>query len=91
MIIGMNQSRHGGYIGLIALLISVAIISFMFLDEYVTPRPTANTTAAYQPLTASGTIPTTGIEQMHADLDAAKALQVELDKKNAETQSEIMK
>jgi peptidoglycan hydrolase CwlO-like protein len=74
--------------GLIALIISVAIIALLFTDMYLSPKKDSPATE-FQPLTASGTEASTGIEQMHADVDAAKKVQEDLNKQNAETQRQI--
>ncbi len=86
----MQRSYQGGYLGLIALIISVAIIGLLFTRMYLEPgRDKTNPNAEFQPLTASGTVPQTGMEQMHADVDAANAAKIELNKKNAETQAQM--
>ena len=83
----MRHGREGGYVGLIALIISVAIIGLLFARMYLEPK--GNPNAEFQPLTASGTVPQTGMDQMHADVDAANAIKDELNKKNAEAQVQI--
>ena len=85
----MKHTHRGGYAGLVTLLVSVAIIAMMFAGMYLNPKKEANPNAEFQPMTASGTVPQTGMEQMHADVDAATAVQEELNRKNKETQLEI--
>ena len=84
----MKRPQHGGYIGLVTLIVSVAIIALLFARMYLYPKE-ENPNAEFQPLTASGTVPGTGIEEMHADVDAANAVKVQLNKQNAETQAEM--
>ena len=85
----MERTYRGGYAGLVTLLVSVAIIAMVFAGMYLNPEKVANPNAEFQPMTASGTVPQSGMEQMHADVDAAKAVQEELNHKNKETQFEI--
>lgn len=86
----MGKSYKGGYTGLIVLIISVAIIGLLFARMYLDPRKdTQNPNAEFQPLTASGTVPETGMEQMHADVDAANGARDVLNKNNAETQAQM--
>ena len=85
----MKRSNYrrvsGGYIGLVALLVSVAIIGFLFIKVYLTPRVMTSDEAAIMPHNASATLERTEIEQMHADVDAAKAVQERLNQHNTET------
>ena len=85
----MKRTYSGGYAGLVTLLVSVAIIALMFVGMYFNPKKEPNQSAEFQPMTASGTVAQSGMEQMHADVDAAKAVQEELNRKNKVTQLEI--
>ncbi len=80
----MKHTAHSGYIGMIGLLVSIAIIALLFTGEYFSPRQT-DALQEVQPKTASGTIPLTEVGQMHADVDAANALRDTLNAKNKET------
>lgn len=66
-------------------MVSVAITAFLFAKVYLTPRQQSQEESAIQPMTASGTTPSTGMEQMHADVDAANAVREMLNKQNTET------
>ena len=80
--------RHAtkGSTGMIALLISVLLISLAYVYLYLTPREIVNPELkAIQPLTASGTVPTTGIERARADVNAANAAQELLNAHNRAT------
>ncbi len=87
----MRRSYRGGYVGLIALIISVAIIGLLFTRTYLDQRHDKrdNPNAEFQPLTASGTVPESKMEQMHADVDAANAVRDELNRRNAETKAQM--
>lgn len=80
----MRNNKQGGYVGIIVLVISLAIIGLLYAKTYFAPKapPPAD---SFLPMTASGTPATTGFEQAHADVDAAKAVQAILNKHNAET------
>lgn len=67
------KRKTGGYIGLIGLMIGIAVIALLFTKTYLSPRPESEEEGSAQPLSASGTAPTTQIGQMHADVDAANA------------------
>lgn len=67
------KRKTGGYIGLIGLMIGIAVIALLFTKTYLSPRPESEEEGSAQPLSASGTVPTTQIGQMHADVDAANA------------------
>ena len=82
----MNRKMQSGYIGLLALLLSAAIMLFLFVKIYFTPtHDTSSAAAEFQPNTASGTVPTTGYERMHADVDAANSVANQLKARNEET------
>lgn len=70
---------------MIGLLVGVAIIALLFAKVYLTPNERSAEMKAAQPLTASGTVATTEIEQMHADVDAANATRDVLNKHNEAT------
>ena len=74
----MNGNTQRGSIGLIVLLVSVAIIALLFSKTYFAPPAPSPEMKDVQPLTASGTPAQTNIEQMHADLDAARAIREKL-------------
>ena len=87
----MRRSYRGGYVGLIALIISVAIIGLLFTRTYLDQKRDTqdNPNAEFQPLTASGTVAESGMEQMHADVDAAHAVRDELSRRSRETQAQM--
>lgn len=82
----MNAKTHGGYVGLIVILVTTAIMALLFSKMYLTPKPEAQSgeMREVQPLTASGTVATTTMAQMHADIDAANAIRDALNKHNDE-------
>lgn len=86
----MKQEYQGGYAGMIGLMIGVAIMAFLFAKVYLTPKEQPAELKAAQPLTASGTMPVTEIEQMHADVDAANATRELLNKQNEATNQIIL-
>ena len=75
---------------MIGLLIGVAIMALLFAKVYLTPKEQPAELKAAQPLTASGTVPATEIEQMHADVDAANATRDLLNKQNEATNNIIL-
>ena len=81
----MNRNTQSGYAGLIVIILSVAIIATLFVKMYFTPTVQEPTVASFQPNTASGTVPTTEYQRMHADVDAANALKDQLNVQNQET------
>jgi hypothetical protein len=81
----MEYRKEGGYVGLIMLVVSVAIIALAFTKVYLTPHAQPAELRAVQPQSASGTMPTTEIEQMHADVDAANSARELLNKHNQDT------
>jgi len=65
-------------------------MSFLYVHFFLTPRVITNLEQrAIQPTTASGTIPTTGIERARADVDAAKAIQKLLNEQNQSTNAAL--
>jgi hypothetical protein len=64
----MHNARNGGYIGLVMLLVSVAIIGFLFLRTYLTPTPVPVVEERSGDLT---TTTTDAIDAYHADIDSA--------------------
>ena len=81
----MIRSRtQQGSIGLIALLVSIAILALLFSKTYFEKPVESPEMKEIQPLTASGTEAQTNIEQMHADVDAARAIQVKLNQHGEE-------
>ena len=76
-------TREKGAASLIALLIGVLLMAFLFVQYYLAPIDDVGS-AAYQPMTASGTAPKTEIERAQADIDAAKALQTQMNLRNEE-------
>ena len=70
---------------MIVVIVSVAIMGLLYQRIYLTPDKEDAVISEFQPLSASGTMPTTGIDRLHADVDAAKAVQVMLNQKNSET------
>lgn len=74
----MNGNTQRGSIGLIVLLVSVAIMAILFVKTYFAAPSVSPEMKEVQPLTASGTPAQTNIEQMHADLDAARAIREKL-------------
>lgn len=84
----MQKNREGGYLGLIALMVTVAIIGLLYTKTYFTPQPSP-TTDPFQPLSASGTPARTGFGEAHADVDAATAVQKKLNEHNAETNAAL--
>lgn len=81
----MKRSIQSGYVGLIVIILSVAIIATLFVKIYFTPTVQEPVVASFQPNTASGTAPTTKYERMHADVDAANAMKDRLNAQNQET------
>lgn len=79
--------KQGGYAGLIGIMVSVAIIGFLFAKVYLIPNKQPDEVQKFQPNTASGTVPMTEIDQMHADVDAATAVQTKLNAHNKEVNS----
>ncbi len=79
----MRKNFHSGYAGLIVIILSVAIMVLLYVKFYFTPRDMSQTPEAiFQPQTASGTAPVTQYEALHADVDAAKAVQEKLNERN---------
>lgn len=81
----MKLRIQSGYVGLIVIILSVAIMASLFVKIYFTPTVQEPTIAPFQPNTASGTVPTTEYERMHADVDAASAIKNQLNVQNQET------
>ena len=81
----MKQGTRSGYVGLIVVMVSVAIMAMLFVKIYFTPTVQEPTVASFQPNTASGTVPTTEYARMHADVDAANAVRDRLNAQNKET------
>ena len=81
----MKRSTQSGYAGLIVIILSVAIMVALFVKVYLTPTAQEPTVAEFQPNTASGTVPTTEYQRMHADVDAANAIKNQLNVQNQET------
>lgn len=75
---------------MIGLLVGVALVSIGFVYFYLTPKEERNPELrAVQPLTASGTVPTTELERSRADVDAAKATQELINAHNRATNSAL--
>jgi hypothetical protein len=81
----MKRTQEGGYVGLVVLMVSVTIVALLFARVYLTPHEMSEEEKAIQPLSASGTAPSTEIQQMHADVDAANAIREKLNVQNEET------
>lgn len=81
----MKHNTQSGYIGLIVIILSVAILAILYTKVYFTPTIQEPTVASFQPNTASGTVPTTEYQRMHADVDAASAIRNQLNVQNQET------
>lgn len=81
----MKAGTQSGYVGLLMIILSIAIISTLFVKIYFTPTVQEPMVASFQPNTASGTVPTTEYERMHADVDAATAIKNQLNVQNQET------
>ncbi len=72
--------------GLIVILVSVCIMAFLYGKLYLTPRDSSSSPQSeFQPQTASGTAPQTEYQAMHANIDAATAVQMKLNERNQET------
>lgn len=74
-----TKSRQSGYVGLLALLFGVAVLMLFYSRFYLSPISNPEMSSV-QPITASGTLPATRIEAMHADIDAAEALKADLNR-----------
>lgn len=86
----MDRSKHeGGYAGIIALLLSALIVALIFTKLYLTRNVDSTEMSSLQPATASGTVPSTELERMRADVDAASALKAKLDAENRATDAAI--
>lgn len=83
----MNLRTQGGYAGLIGIMVSVVIIGLLFAKVYLTPSKQPDEIKKFQPNTASNTVPTTEIDQMHVDVDAATQVQSKLNTHNKEVNS----
>lgn len=77
--------RNGGYVGLVVLLFSLAIITLLFVKLYFRENPIDEDAEirTIQPLSASGTTPATKAGQMRADIDAAAEAQQILNMHNS--------
>jgi len=85
-----HSTAKGGYVGLIVILLSVSIMAFLYTKLYLTPRDRSSSPQSeFQPETASGTAPQTEYQAMHADVDAATAIQTKLNAHNTETNALI--
>lgn len=84
------RSNNGGYAGLVVLMVSVAIIALVFVKVYLTPQKQSEDMRIAQPLSASGTAPTTEIGRMHADVDAANSMRDKLNAQNQATNAELL-
>lgn len=72
------------------MLVGVTLVAVGFVYFYLTPREEKNPEMrAVQPLTASGTVPTTELERSRADVDAAKATQDLINAHNRATNSAL--
>ncbi len=80
----MKKLYSSGYAGLIGIMVSVAIIGLFFAKVYLTPNKQPDEVKKFQPNTASGTVPRTEIDQMHADVDAATRVQAKINDHNKE-------
>lgn len=82
-----ENSREGGYAGLVVLLVSVVIVAFLFVRVYLTPNKTENVDQAgvRQEIHASTTAPTTEVGRLRADIDAANAARDLLNARSKET------
>lgn len=85
------RNIQGGYIGvLMCMLFSVLIIGYLYIRWWNTPEPVQKTVDMLQPLTASGTVPTTRREMYQADIDAAEKLQKEIEHKSVVMEEVLM-
>jgi hypothetical protein len=82
----MSVKNDDGYIvSLIGILISVCLLVLLYLSWL--QRPVSNSDV--QPLTASGTVPTTKYEAYRADIDAAKKVQGIVSENGTEIQDKL--
>ncbi len=84
----MLNNKQGGYIGIIVLVVSLAIIGLLYAKTYFAPKAPPPPDS-FLPMTASGTPASTGFEQARAEVDAAKAVQLKLNNHNAETNAAL--
>jgi hypothetical protein len=76
----LSKRKQGGYVDLlIGVLVTAFIIGFLYVRWWSAPLTVPQPEESVQPLTASGTVPTTQYEKYQADLDAAEALQDSVD------------
>ena len=73
---------------MLVVIVSVAILALLYTKVYLTPKPPP-APDSFQPMTASGTPATTEMQQMHADVDAAKAIQQKINLHNTETNAAL--
>ncbi len=85
----MKMQYQRGYAGMIGLMIGTLIMAILFARVYLTPKEQPSELRAMQPLSASGTVPTTEIEQMHADVDAANKTRELLNEQNRATNAAL--
>jgi len=79
----MNRAtKQSGYIGLLGLLISGAILIFIMFKVYLTP---SKTISDLQPTKSDGTIPTNQFERNQATIDRTKAITTDAKAKADET------
>jgi len=82
----MSHKTTSGSVGLILLLVGILVMTYLYVHFFLTPREIVNPELkAVQPLTASGTTPTTGIGRARADVNAANATKDLLNKQNQAT------
>lgn len=75
-----QKESEGGYVDLlIGVLVTAFIIGFLYVRWWSAPSDMPQSEESFQPLTASGTVPTNQYERYQADLDAAEAVQNTLD------------
>ena len=76
------KQRNGGYVGLIILIVSIAIVVFLFARTYLTPTPEPVINESGTAIVTTTT--QTGIEAAHINIDAAKRAQEKLNEQNKE-------
>lgn len=82
MICKKLAAHQSGYIGLLAILIGTALTLFLFMKMYFAQSPIP---AGVQPASTRGTSPTTQYDNIISDINAAKTVSNQMNKKAAET------